>query len=411
MSRESVAKQELDKAYDRLMKHYDLSTQFLKDLSEAISAGKVPIDTLNEVFYMDGSKLDKASKYSNIASILANAGYDINSGQDKWKIIVGAGTDGMLFILGQTVKKANPVLIGIDIMNLIDKLALNTGAFDLRARAQKLYDKFTNTTSDLPDLDALKIGILKITMPDGTVYARPLVEYAGVNIISGNKDDVLFGGSGDDLLQGGHGDDLLIGGDGDDSYNVGHGDIIKDKDGKGSVYWGGKLTGGTWDEKENLYIGDDGWIRYKISGGDLKIMNGEAVITIKNFNKDNNDLGIVLLDQGEISISLSDNLAKEGDSGTQSMSFNISVNGDIPEGEFAIISIEGEEYLIGEPSAKNIEKYSLDLTKYKRSLTHTHTWEGNETKEEDREFEIGGSVVMTSEGLIVKEIKSGKGTI
>ncbi len=37
-------------------------------------------------------------------------------------------------------------------------------------------------------------GYLKVTMPDGTVYARPLLDkYHGGLITGGSKDDVLFG--------------------------------------------------------------------------------------------------------------------------------------------------------------------------------------------------------------------------
>jgi glucan phosphoethanolaminetransferase (alkaline phosphatase superfamily) len=80
-----------------LIKHYNLSTQFLKDLSDAVSAGKIPIDVLDQIFSVEGSKLNKASRYANIISMLANAGYDINSGQDGLKIITGIAVDGTLF--------------------------------------------------------------------------------------------------------------------------------------------------------------------------------------------------------------------------------------------------------------------------------------------------------------------------
>ena len=107
------------------------------------------------------------------------------------------------------------------------------------------------------------------------------------------------------------------------------------------------------------------------------MIKGNGMITIQGYNKNNNDLGITLLDQGEISITISDNEKAEGDNGEQSMNFDIKVNGEIPKGEYAIININGEEYLIGNPSTENIKKDNLNISKYKRTLTYTHKWQGN----------------------------------
>ena len=54
---------------------------------------------------------------------------------------------------------------------------------------------------------------------------------------------------------------------------------------------------------------------------------------------------------------------------------------------------------------------NLNISKYKRTLTYTHKWQGNEEKEEDKKFTISGSVVKSSQGLKVKEIISGNGKI
>lgn len=54
---------------------------------------------------------------------------------------------------------------------------------------------------------------------------------------------------------------------------------------------------------------------------------------------------------------------------------------------------------------------NLNISKYKRTLTYTHKWQGNEEKEEDKKFTISGSVVKSSQGLKVKEIISGNSTI
>ncbi|MCZ6106268.1 hypothetical protein O6B34_09420, partial [Campylobacter ureolyticus] len=128
-----------------------------------------------------------------------------------------------------------------------------------------------------------------------------------------------------------------------DNYNInGARNInIRDIGGKGAVYWDGKLTGGTWNKDEKVYIGNDNWTKYKIVNGDLQVIKGNGMITIQGYNKNNNDLGIILLDQGEISITISDNEKAEGDNGEQLMNFDIKVNGEIPKGEYAIINING----------------------------------------------------------------------
>lgn len=68
------------------------------------------------------------------------------------------------------------------------------------------------------DIVITSSGYLKVTMPDGTVYARPLLDkYHGGLITGGSKDDVLFGGNGNDILQGNGGYDILLGGAGNDT--------------------------------------------------------------------------------------------------------------------------------------------------------------------------------------------------
>ncbi len=253
-------------------------------------------------------------------------------------------------------------------------------------------------------------GILRKVMPDGTVYARPIGIDIPVSITGSFKDDVLFGGNKNDTLSGAIGDsDILVGGAGNDTYNANNKNIIRDIDHKGSVYFsGGKLTGGKYDKSKKAYVGNNGEI-YKLSGSTLKVYKGSSSITIENYSKSKNSLGIILLDQGEISITISDNEKAEGVNGEQSMNFNIKVNGEIPKGEYAIININGEEYLIG--NLTNTQIKEKGLSKYKRTLTYTHKWQGNEEKEEDKKFTISGSVVKSSQGLKVKEIISGNGKI
>ena len=237
-----------------------------------------------------------------------------------------------------------------------------------------------------------------------------------------NKNHVLQGDfSAENLLiDSNGGDNIFIGGnkkdimkstkDGYDIYQVSNKDEITDNDGKGKVIFNNTaLTGGTYDKEKDCYVNGD--IEYHLNGKILTIKQGKESLTIKNFNKDNKDLGITLLDQGEISITISDNEKAEGDNGEQSMNFDIKVNGEIPKGEYAIININGQEYLIGNPSKENIKKHNLDISKYKKDLSYTYKWQGNEEKEEDKKFTISGSVVKSSDGLKVKGITSGNGTI
>ncbi len=224
--------------------------------------------------------------------------------------------------------------------------------------------------------------------------------------------DVLFGGSGNDTLQGGYGNDILIGGSGYDIYYANNGDIIKDSDGKGSVYFSGiKLTGGKYDKNKKVYVSSSNLTEYKITNQGLQVTQGNETIIIEGYNKNNNDLGIVLIEENEISITISDNEKAEGDTPNQSMHFSINVDGNMPSGEFVIININGKNYMIGTPSKENIKKYNLDKIEYQIGPIYTYTWDGNEEKEEDKKFEVSGNLVMNSDKIKVKGITSGNGKI
>ncbi|WP_024961844.1 calcium-binding protein [Campylobacter ureolyticus] len=260
-------------------------------------------------------------------------------------------------------------------------------------------------------------------MPNGQVYMRPLqnpllkaLHGEAQGLISGGQKygegDVLFGGSGNDTLQGGYGNDILIGGSGYDIYYANNGDIIKDSDGKGSVYFSGiKLTGGKYDKNKKVYVSSSNLTEYKITNQGLQVTQGNETIIIEGYNKNNNDLGIVLIEENEISITISDNEKAEGDTPNQSMHFSINVDGNMPSGEFVIININGKNYMIGTPSKENIKKYNLDKIEYQIGPIYTYTWDGNEEKEEDKKFEVSGNLVMNSDKIKVKGITSGNGKI
>ena len=205
--------------------------------------------------------------------------------------------------------------VGVDIGNFINQL---TGGeqLDIGRLINNKLDELRGVTNDLPEI--LPNGIMRLTMHDGTVYERPLIDIAGNYLLTGeNKNDVLFGGNGNDMLIGHGGADLLIGGNGKDDYFVDNGDTIKDSEGKGRVFLSStniQLTGGTQIEKgSKIYKGKDG-VKYELKGSDLIINDS---ITIENFSNDN-----IESEFDEINVSISDATAVEK---AGKMTFNIEL--------------------------------------------------------------------------------------
>lgn len=176
----------------------------------------------------------------------------MTSEQGAGRSLLGLGADSLLIIVSS---KAHPVFLILDIANLIDKMTLNLGVLDLRDKAQKLYDRITNTR-----LIYLIRMPSKITMPNGDVYARPLVNITENILIGDKKNDVLFGGNGNDIFVGHGGNDIFIGGEGKDDYFINNSYIdIKDSDGKGRVFDNdnNQLKGGTYSHSkgdEDIYM-------------------------------------------------------------------------------------------------------------------------------------------------------------
>jgi len=90
--------------------------------------------------------------------------------------------------------------------------------------------------------------------------------HKGIALLGGDGSDTLIGSNFNDLLIGGHSKkqtdaftDTLKGGEGTDTYISGNMDIISDEDGKGWVYFEGKLlTGGTKDAGAGCGTQSDG---------------------------------------------------------------------------------------------------------------------------------------------------------
>ena len=218
-----------------------------------------------------------------------------------------------------------------------------------------------------------------------------------------NDNDIIIGGAGVDTIFGGRGKDI---------YYVEDKDIITDdKDGEGEVYFKyTKLTGGTYDKEKGCYINGD--IQYHLNGNTLIVKQGKEAITINNFNKDlyktkgYDYLGIELLKEEEIVVTISDNSSSEGDNGKKSMRFKISLNRKLKDEEYVIVNINDKSFLFGNPGIDS----GINKADYDTSGSYIYKWEGNTTKNEDINFEVTGTA-SASKGLIIKEVKSGNGTI
>ncbi len=197
-------------------------------------------------------------------------------------------------------------------------------------------------------------------------------------LIGGAGSDVLYGGEGDDTLIGGMagpavGDapDYLDGGKGFDTYITGKDDTIHDSDGKGKIQFNGvDLTGRKkLNKKTNLYEDKDKDFTYKELNGNLIITakDGKS-ITIKEWK--NKQLGIELVKNDDIEISITEsNSANEGNSGTQSMSFTLTLSRALEDGESLKVAVS------------NTKKGTYTFSSGESSKTFTHTWKGDTVDE------------------------------
>ena len=213
--------------------------------------------------------LDKSKFCSGVVGFITAGGNVLISnvsGEDAVETVMGLDVDVALTLMeltpaGRVINIALTLLTGFDpatkLKDIYRSLAYESEADYNNNKIAKLVGAKSVT---------IEKNILKVTIPDGTVYARPIlasffpygVTPSGL-LTGGNcyTSDVLFGGNENDTLQGGIGSDLLIGGDGYDIYNAGTLDIIRDSDGKGEVYFKGhKLTGGTYDKDKCCYVGE-----------------------------------------------------------------------------------------------------------------------------------------------------------
>lgn len=405
MKNEAAAKQILDRVENYLSTDLKTRDAIMNSINKAWN---ITDDSLALRYKNYRNALDNSKFGSGVVGFITAGGNVLISnvsGEDTVETVIGLGVDVALTLMELT--PAGRVI----------NIALTLTGFDPATKLKDIYrslayeseaDYNNNKIAKLVGAKSVTIekNILKVTMPDGTVYARPLsasffpygVTPSGL-LTGGNgyTNDVLFGGNKNDTLQGGNGSDLLIGGDGFDTYNAGILDIIRDSDGKGEVYFKGyKLTGGTYDKDRDLYISDD-YIKYKLhNDGRLEVSYIGDNITIENFNKDNNDLGIILIDPKDIVVTIHDNQANEGGNGKHTLGFKVSLNRKLEAGEYLTLYINGQRVKFKEG---DIEQ------------TYTHTWDGNTIKEEDRKFKVSASVVTDKSIIKAKLAQAGNETI
>ena len=413
MSRESVAKEVLDRAERRYIADNKKAIDFLNKYWSSLSYGTSSIDSYKQIFEAinNGANINEAISRLNksgdifilkikagvfgVITAAGNAKLSELKGEDSVEKLIGLGVD-----IGMAIWSVTPTGFVANTVNYAASMA----GYDLSQFFKDAYGKISGNGFD--DVIITDNGFIRATMSDGTVYSRPasdeliklfhLAISKGGSLFGDGKDDVLFGSNGNDILNGHAGSDILIGGAGKDDYFVDNGDTIKDSDGKGRVFLSStniQLTGGTQTKKgSKIYKGKDG-TTYKLKGSDLIINDN---ITIENFSKISNDLGIVLVDVDDIVVTIGNNQSTEGGNGKHSMEFKITLNRALKKDEFLELIINGQRIKFKEG---DIEQ------------TYTHTWDGNTIKEEDRKFEVSGIVMQTSENLNVQAIISGQGLI
>ena len=436
-SKEATAKFELDKAEKEIFenaKDFEKLFEFLKgaakggelanniytlpyetgtkDLLQKYMKAKANGEVSNvEEFFNKKYTAEKWARGLGIAGAGFNAKEELSKG-NTMRAVVGAVADVGLIFLPKFIKGSNPILIAIDIANIIDKATFDTGLFDISNHLKNLYDKLTGSR-DGKKIEITDNGVLQVTMPNGEVYARPLIDTGSkFSLFGDSKDDVLFGGNGDDILQGRSGNDLLLGGNGYDTYFTDGKDTIRDEDGKGQVYFHGrKLTDGTQIEKDsNIYKTKDN-IKYELI--DNKLIVNDSFI-IEDFNSYRECLDIALHKADEIAVNVSNVNAVEK---AGKMNFTISLSRELKENEFVKVTIpkignnEAKTYMFLHGSSTDWKVGDGVEYIFESSANYEYTWSDDSLVEPDETISIKATIVDVSDGLIAKDGKIGIGTI
>ena len=404
-SRIAKANQILDRAEEMLLggmskqQALDIMSKCWNGLSFALGNTDNPLENAlkNEADIVN--QINKANK-GNIRAV--------KLGNGAFGLVVGAGNAMINDLNGEdTIEKiidmgANVALSIWNLtptgkfVNFANFLVSELTGYDLATPLKNIYKNLIGENVDLKNTRITPDGFLE-TIVDGTVYARPFIMPNAQGSLFGNgKDDVLIGGDKKDIFIGHGGNDIFVGNSGKDDYSVDNGDIIKDSDGKGRVflsYTNIQLTGGTQIEKgSKIYKGKDG-TTYELKDSDLIINDN---ITIENFSKISNDLGIVLVDIDDIVVTIGNNQSTEGGNGKHTLGFKVSLNRKLEAGEYLTLYINGQRIKFKEGDVEQ---------------TYTHTWDGNTIKEEDRKFEVSTSVVTDKSIVKAKLAQAGNETI
>ena len=432
MSRESVAKEVLDRAERRYIADNKKAIDFLNKYWSSLSYGTSSIDSYKQIFEAinNGANINEAISRLNksgdifilkikagvfgVITAAGNAKLSELKGEDSVEKLIGLGVD-----IGMAIWSVTPTGFVANTVNYAASMA----GYDLSQFFKDAYGKISG--NGFNDVIITDNGFIRATMSDGTVYSRPasdeliklfhLAISKGGSLFGENKSDVLFGGNGNDMLIGHGGADLLIGGNGKDDYFVDNGDTIKDSDGKGRVflsYTNIQLTGGTQIEKgSKIYKGKDG-VKYELKGSDLIINDS---ITIENFNPYADEyLGITLYEADEIAISVSNASAKEKE---QSMSFTISLSRDLKENEFIKVTIpkignnEAKTYMFLHGSSTDWKVGDGIEYIFDSSTTYTYSWSDDKNIEPDETISVKATIIDKPDNLIAKDGKVGIGTI
>ena len=148
--------------------------------------------------------------------------------------------------------------------------------------------------------------------------------------------------------------------------------------------------------------------------GDDLIINGN--IRVKHFNKQNNDLGITLLEADEIAVSLEGKSSvAEGDGGKHYEEYGVKLNRQLQKGEWLILKTvdpSGKERYIfrGDMSCESAKPYYEKLF-FKQSYGAYLSWSGNDKSNEDIKTMVGVSVYAHSDNIKVKSITPKEVTI
>lgn len=195
MSSVAYANKILDEAERKLLKN--LSKAELIDLvNKAWSIGTNGSQYQFSELAKNGRLNATGAKYTNVAvGILGAGGNWIIADANNEKLdekLVGVGVDAALIAVGfipGVGQVLNVALIGASLAGLDI-----SGWIKSKYRGDKI--------DSLDWVSITKSGFLQVTMPDGTVYARPFMPNAQGSLFGNGKDDVLFGENSNDEFYG-----------------------------------------------------------------------------------------------------------------------------------------------------------------------------------------------------------------